>query len=170
MSIVGSESRDVVVLAGGVSREYLLHHRVCPTEITDDGALVVAVAPDALVPEALDDLGLAYRRPIVATTTPREEIERLIARLTSGTESAVTVSPADQDDEALVADVRDVANSAPVAAYVNFLIGEAVRAGASDIHLEAIRGGLVRSEEHTSELQSPVHLVCRLLLEKKKMS
>src|SRR5438876_2679269 len=25
----------------------------------------------------------------------------------------------------------------------------------------------VRSEEHTSELQSPVHLVCRLLLEKK---
>src|SRR5690348_18142401 len=30
----------------------------------------------------------------------------------------------------------------------------------------AVRGG-TRSEEHTSELQSPVHLVCRLLLEKK---
>src|SRR5438876_10267232 len=29
-------------------------------------------------------------------------------------------------------------------------------------------GFLPRSEEHTSELQSPVHLVCRLLLEKKK--
>src|SRR5256885_4772661 len=27
-----------------------------------------------------------------------------------------------------------------------------------------------RSEEHTSELQSPCNLVCRLLLEKKKMS
>src|SRR5258708_29606291 len=27
-----------------------------------------------------------------------------------------------------------------------------------------------RSEEHTSELQSPDHLVCRLLLEKKKSS
>src|SRR5690348_17702214 len=26
-----------------------------------------------------------------------------------------------------------------------------------------------RSEEHTSELQSPVHLVCRLLLEKKNL-
>src|SRR5690348_17922662 len=26
--------------------------------------------------------------------------------------------------------------------------------------------GMPRSEEHTSELQSPVHLVCRLLLEK----
>src|SRR5258708_12628632 len=28
--------------------------------------------------------------------------------------------------------------------------------------------GLLRSEEHTSELQSPDHLLCRLLLEKKK--
>src|SRR5690348_18037312 len=30
--------------------------------------------------------------------------------------------------------------------------------------------GWSRSEEHTSELQSPVHLVCRLLLEKKNIS
>src|SRR5438552_10808562 len=30
--------------------------------------------------------------------------------------------------------------------------------------------GRKRSEEHTSELQSPDHLVCRLLLEKKKIS
>src|SRR5437762_12093351 len=29
-------------------------------------------------------------------------------------------------------------------------------------------GGWWRSEEHTSELQSPMYLVCRLLLEKKK--
>src|SRR5258708_21648879 len=33
-------------------------------------------------------------------------------------------------------------------------------------HRHPARGG--RSEEHTSELQSPDHLVCRLLLEKKK--
>src|SRR5437762_10101088 len=31
-----------------------------------------------------------------------------------------------------------------------------------------MRGG-ERSEEHTSELQSPMYLVCRLLLEKKKI-
>src|SRR5438552_16971655 len=30
------------------------------------------------------------------------------------------------------------------------------------------QNAVVRSEEHTSELQSPDHLVCRLLLEKKK--
>src|SRR2546426_7564327 len=32
----------------------------------------------------------------------------------------------------------------------------------------AARAGERRSEEHTSELQSPCNLVCRLLLEKKK--
>src|SRR5256885_4829222 len=31
-----------------------------------------------------------------------------------------------------------------------------------------IEDAVVRSEEHTSELQSPCNLVCRLLLEKKK--
>src|SRR5690242_21477209 len=31
-----------------------------------------------------------------------------------------------------------------------------------------VSGVLIRSEEHTSELQSHVNLVCRLLLEKKK--
>src|SRR6266487_6355797 len=36
-----------------------------------------------------------------------------------------------------------------------------------DVKLPPIHIDL-RSEEHTSELQSPVHLVCRLLLEKKK--
>src|SRR5256884_7160424 len=34
--------------------------------------------------------------------------------------------------------------------------------------LAGILNGIDRSEEHTSELQSRLHLVCRLLLEKKK--
>src|SRR2546426_5949335 len=38
----------------------------------------------------------------------------------------------------------------------------------SDTALGRTTGRVVRSEEHTSELQSPCNLVCRLLLEKKK--
>src|ERR1039457_6367302 len=33
---------------------------------------------------------------------------------------------------------------------------------------DVVINGFIRSEEHTSELQSPCNLVCRLLLEKKK--
>src|SRR5437762_8201030 len=35
--------------------------------------------------------------------------------------------------------------------------------------MPAVRLSSPRSEEHTSELQSPMYLVCRLLLEKKKL-
>src|SRR5437879_9518906 len=47
--------------------------------------------------------------------------------------------------------------------------------GARRLHLVDLNGAAAgkpkneaRSEEHTSELQSPMYLVCRLLLEKKK--
>src|SRR5205809_491680 len=39
-----------------------------------------------------------------------------------------------------------------------------------DEQLPGRRGNSSRSEEHTSELQSRLHLVCRLLLEKKKIA
>src|SRR3546814_5209649 len=35
-------------------------------------------------------------------------------------------------------------------------------------HLSEVVGAVLRSEEHTSELVTNAHLVCRLLLEKKK--
>src|SRR5690606_39514943 len=45
----------------------------------------------------------------------------------------------------------------------------AARTIASDLGLKAGDTGRSRSEEHTSELQSRENLVCRLLLDKKKM-
>src|SRR5437867_9857397 len=50
-------------------------------------------------------------------------------------------------------------------------VGEVVRAQKDvgiDIPNDGEFGMSMRSEEHTSELQSPYDLVCRLLLEKKK--
>src|SRR3989442_6976898 len=48
-------------------------------------------------------------------------------------------------------------------------LGDAHAVGQS-VRGEAVPVGVRRSEEHTSELQSRPHLVCRLLLEKKKYS
>src|SRR3712207_8759079 len=44
------------------------------------------------------------------------------------------------------------------------------RAAAADVHPVDRVFDLLRSEEHTSELQSRQYLVCRLLLEKKNLS
>src|SRR5687768_18278978 len=59
--------------------------------------------------------------------------------------------------------VRDVLKSYDAEVVRFFLLRAHYRSplNYSDAHLE-------RSEEHTSELQSRLHLVCRLLLEKKK--
>src|SRR2546422_1178877 len=67
-------------------------------------------------------------------------------------------------------DAREVRKPDP-----QVVIGDG-RRGIDDVDRAADRVGLVsldegapgRSEEHTSELQSRLHLVCRLLLEKKK--
>src|SRR5688572_24828208 len=57
---------------------------------------------------------------------------------------------------------------------VNWLYSSEPQAGAANRRILQPRGkvlgGSTRSEEHTSELQSQSNLVCRLLLEKKKVS
>src|SRR5436189_5628076 len=79
----------------------------------------------------------------------------------------------------------DLVSTAELAALVHFPpidpdIAESVSAKQSDPPVLYTRPGVilgarasiehrrVRSEEHTSELQSPMYLVCRLLLEKNK--
>src|SRR2546426_8305477 len=49
-----------------------------------------------------------------------------------------------------------------------FIFGENLRAALLEFARDLRRIAFHRSEEHTSELQSPCNLVCRLLLEKKK--
>src|SRR5437764_8934011 len=65
------------------------------------------------------------------------------------------------------------------AALVMLRVRRAARVAASRMASGSLGGGAAgldaatraaRSEEHTSELQSPMYLVCRLLLEKKKQS
>src|SRR2546422_2752265 len=46
--------------------------------------------------------------------------------------------------------------------------GQPAREDGGGLHLGRSTIAPLRSEEHTSELQSRLHLVCRLLLEKKK--
>src|SRR5256885_12882564 len=61
---------------------------------------------------------------------------------------------------------EDLEKSDAIIVPGGFAYGDYLRTGAIAAFAPAMKA--VRSEEHTSELQSPCNLVCRLLLEKKK--
>src|SRR3712207_8693277 len=99
------------------------------------------------------------RRPPRSTLFPYTTLFRSVPE--SGT-SGVTVDPDDPDIE--VSEVEVPGEEGMVTAYQAWPNGEGPFAAILLIHEN--RG--LRSEEHTSELQSRQYLVCRLLLEKKK--
>ncbi|MFN2397820.1 MAG: GspE/PulE family protein [Gemmatimonadaceae bacterium] len=133
-----------LVLAESLTREYLLHHRVCPLHFQSDGTLVIAAAPNALLADAVDDLAIAYGCPSVTEPASVDDVLRLIERLTHSAEAVIELQTAESEGDGgdASADVRDMANQPPVVRYVNLVVRDAYNAGASDIHLEATRGGL----------------------------
>src|SRR2546422_1712132 len=79
-------------------------------------------------------------------------------------------------DEAAKIKNTDIVNELklpPVKIHCSVLAEDAIKAALADCKEKWLKAGApaastTRSEEHTSELQSRLHLVCRLLLEKKK--
>jgi general secretion pathway protein E len=128
-------------LAPALTREFLLHHRLCPKGFADDGRVVVAATDDALR-GALSDIAQVYHRDAIVETVAREELEQLVERLAARSDRRIELAHADSADT-LAADVRDLANQPPVIRYVNLLVRDAYDASASDIHLEATRTGLL---------------------------
>src|SRR5258708_18697918 len=75
-----------------------------------------------------------------------------------------TLFRSDADDRTIAVELIRRDDRLQDASRKDFGIFFAIRRRLQNRKLVAAR----RSEEHTSELQSPDHLVCRLLLEKKK--
>lgn len=137
----GVDVEEAVSLPASVSREFLLHHRICPLGFLPGGALRVAVEEASLL-NGLDDLSVAYERPVVSEEVPPNDVQALIDRLASPGHSVEDLHPAEGDDPEVRADLVDLANQPPVVRYVNLLVREGHALGASDVHLEAARGGL----------------------------
>ncbi len=131
---------QLLPLAPGVRRDYLLHRSIAPVRLGTDGEVVVLTGPNALVAD-LSELARAYEAPLRLEPAPADEVAQAIERLCLLSEGA----HANEHDESLperTADLRDLANGAPVVRYVNLLLREAVDAGASDIHLESHAAGV----------------------------
>ncbi len=151
-------------IAEAFRREYLEYYRMLPLEFLD-GRLRVAIAGTPN-PSALEDLRDSYGAEVELVAVEPPELEEAIRLTFAATESMVELvrdldaslgGTVDLGDEQL-ADVRHLANQAPVVRFVNLLIREAHDARASDIHLEATRDGLrarLRIDGVLTELPSP---------------
>jgi len=128
-------------LADGLTRDYLLRHRLCPLGTREDGKLLVGVAPDALL-SGLDDVQFAYNQEVATQDMAHDELEQLIERTTAQNERTIELARVGSQEGEFDADVRDLANQPPVIRFVNLLVRDAYDATASDIHLEASRSGL----------------------------
>ncbi len=124
-------------------------HRILPLQLTHDG--VVAAIADPVNTEALDDLSLLLRtRPlpmVVLETNIAEAINRVYDRATGlAHEAAAQLQSDDESEEDLDAiDLLDDPSSddAPIIKFVNALLRDAVKAGSSDIHIEAYERSVV---------------------------
>src|SRR2546421_222004 len=144
---------DLRAAAGGplaqrLSPKYLVEHSLLPVGVSESGELLVAAEerPDSLV---IDELCWVYGRRVKIVEAPAAEIHAAI--LSAQSESAPEAQATDlrgsdlvllADEEESIADLRTLANQAPVIKLVNVMILEALRARASDIHLEANPDGL----------------------------
>ena len=130
--------------------KYLEEHCLLPLSLTDSGDLLVA-AGEPLDPTTLDELNWTYDRSIRVVLVPAAELQAAI--LSAQTEAALSVADAATDlrsgeltvlteEEETIDDLQALASQAPVIKLVNVLIVEALRARASDIHLEPTADGL----------------------------
>ena len=80
-------------LADGLTRDYLLHHRLCPIGSQQDGTVVVGMAPNALV-DGLHDIAFAYRvGGVVTQEIPQDELT--VSRLTTSATGGASVAQAE---------------------------------------------------------------------------
>jgi general secretion pathway protein E len=124
-----------------LTREFLLRQRACPLFYDGDEGIVVAVG-ERFNPAAVDAIAALVSRKASTKTLPDAELDQLIERLSTALEPQETDDRSDPDDLSLE-DLRELANQPPVARYVNLLLRDAYDLDASDVHLEASRGGLV---------------------------
>src|SRR5207244_10928047 len=97
---------------------------------------------------------LCIRRPPRSTLFPYTTLFRSLSMANAGTSTECSSNSLSQPKSPDARGIPRVAEPAGISIMLE-LIEVATSLG-------------LRSEEHTSELQSPDHLVCRLLLEKKK--
>ncbi|HEY5197611.1 MAG TPA: ATPase, T2SS/T4P/T4SS family [Solirubrobacteraceae bacterium] len=107
-------------------------YEALPVGFVDQRTLLVAMADPANV-VAIDDISIMTGYEVRQAVATHEDIQSVISRLSRFGD--VVQSSADADEAVEVVDLRESADDAPIVRLVHQLVGQAVEAGASDLHL-----------------------------------
>ncbi|MFN8574637.1 MAG: GspE/PulE family protein [Gemmatimonadaceae bacterium] len=126
-------------LAGRLSARYLQEHCLIPLSLETGGTLAIA-AGRSLDPTVTDELSRVFEHPVRIVEVPAAEIQAaLLAAVRPATEST---NGRATDAAGDLGDLRELANQAPVVQFVNVMLQDALRAGASDVHVESTLDGV----------------------------
>jgi general secretion pathway protein E len=131
-----------------LSPQYMRQYRFCPLTV-DGGALVIACA-DPTDPTVVDELrgtlGLDVRLSVATEAAILEAIERYFGAGSTAVQKVIETMGDDERGEDAggedLSSLRDMAFDAPVVRLVNLLIENAIKAGASDVHIEPFEDSL----------------------------
>ncbi len=126
-------------LAGRLSARYLQEHCLIPLSLDTGGTLSIA-AGRHLDPTVTDELARMFQHPVRVVEVPAAEIQAaLLAAVRPTADSNNERAPDVPGD---LGDLRELANQAPVVQFVNVMLQDALRAGASDVHVESLLDGV----------------------------
>ncbi len=120
--------------------DFAIQRQVLPVAF-ENGTLIVAIGSEASL-AAVDDLGVMLDRPVRAVLADpgliRVQIEEIFIEKVLGSLPNEEGEPSgiEIDEDAGVADLQKMASETAVVQMVNLIFSQAVRDGASDIHVE----------------------------------
>jgi general secretion pathway protein E len=131
-----------------LSPQYMRQYRFCPLAV-EDGVLMVACA-DPTEPTVVDELraalGLDVRLAVATETSIVEAIDRYFGAGSTAVQKVIETMGDDERGEDAggedLTSLRDMAFDAPVVRLVNLLIENAIKANASDVHIEPFEDSL----------------------------
>ena len=129
-----------------LSPDYIRKHFVLPLRFDENKTLVVAMTDPANV-FLLDEVKRKTRRDVRAVVTTTADVSRVVEQMQAGSadvkvdeiikdmaEDDVQVVKESAGDD--VTDLEKMGSESPVIRFVNYLIFDAIKQGASDIHIE----------------------------------
>lgn len=173
--VMNDEWPRAPVLQEDLSRAFLRENRVFPLA-ADAYGVSVAVA-DPGFHRAIRAVELAVGKPLELRVAASADILNAIENL-SGTDATslttnISASPSDPGSETGdVAELRDLALGAPIVRYVNELLLEAIRARATDLHIEPFRNQLklrLRIDGVLRNLPQPDATIARAIVSRIKI-